>query len=248
MKINLSEISPRPPKNYEKAEIKEKLMQMTEALDELQNLLYAQGKHSVLIVMQGLDASGKDGAIKNVFGKLNPQGVKVQSFKAPTAEELSHDFLWRIHKHTPAKGMIQVFNRSHYEDILITRVHHIIDDKIAANRINSINKFEQLLLEDNSTHILKFYLHISQEEQHKRLQERVEDKRKHWKYNANDLKESARWNDYMKVYEECFDQCNSIPWTIVPADENRYKEFIIAEALINLLTDLKMEYPELKQA
>ncbi len=247
MNINFKDISTKAPKDFDKDETKDKLKSIASELDELQNLLYAEGKHSVLIILQGLDASGKDGAIKNVFGKLNPQGVKVQSFKAPTAEELSHDFLWRIHKHTPAKGMIQVFNRSHYEDVLITRVHKIIDEETAKKRIAAINEFERLLVEDNKTQILKFYLHVSQEEQHKRLKERVEDPRKHWKYNANDLEESKRWDKYMDVYADCFEQCNVVPWTIVPSDENRYKEWVIAEAFRNLLSGLNMKYPELKK-
>ncbi|WP_207497120.1 PPK2 family polyphosphate kinase [Aridibaculum aurantiacum] len=246
MKIDLTAIPTQPPKGYVKSETKAELRKLVEELDELQNLLYAEGKHAVLIIIQGLDASGKDGAIKNVFGTLNPQGLKVQSFKAPTREELSHDFLWRIHKHTPAKGMIHVFNRSHYEDILITRVHQMIDDTTAKKRIDAINDFEQLLL-DNGTHILKFYLHVSQQEQHKRLQERIDDPRKHWKYDEADFKESKQWDNYMKAYADCFEHCNVVPWTVVPADENRYKEYVIAKALFELLSSLNMKYPELKK-
>src|SRR6186997_2466749 len=167
--IKLSQISTKADKELDKKKTKEKTAKLLEELNELQNLLYAESKHSLLIVIQGMDASGKDGVIRNVFGKLNPQGVTVRSYKAPTAEELSHDFLWRIHHAAPAKGMIQIFNRSHYEDILITRVHGWCDDETAKKRMKAINDFERLLEDHNNTHILKFYLHISAEEQHERL-------------------------------------------------------------------------------
>lgn len=245
--IKLSSLSTRAPKNFDKEKTKEKTQKILEELDELQNLLYAESKHAVLVVIQGLDASGKDGVIRNVFGNLNPQGVTVQSFKAPTAEELSHDFLWRIHKHVPPKGMIQLFNRSHYEDVLITRVHKMIDEATAAKRVKAINDFEQLLTEHNSTHILKFYLHISQEEQKQRLQERLDDPTKQWKYNERDFEEAKLWNDYMQVYEDCFKKCNNPEWTIVPSDQNWYKEHIIASALHKKLSSLKMRYPGLKK-
>ena len=172
-KIKLKDISTRAPDGWDKQETKEKLADILAELDELQNLLYAESKHAVLIIIQGMDASGKDGAVRNVLGKLNPQGVLVRSFKVPTAEELSHDFLWRIHAHTPPKGYIQVFNRSQYEDILVTRVHKWIDDKTARKRMKAINDFERLLMEHNDTHILKFYLHISPKEQRERLEERI---------------------------------------------------------------------------
>jgi PPK2 family polyphosphate:nucleotide phosphotransferase len=216
-------------------------------LDELQNLLYAESKHSILVVVQGMDASGKDGTIRNVFGKLNPQGVMVKSYKAPTAEELSHDFLWRIHEHAPAKGMIQIFNRSHYEDILVTRVHKWCDDKTAKKRMAAINDFEKLLTEHNKTTILKFYLHISHEEQLERLNERIKDPTKQWKYNENDFKESALWDDYMKMYEDCFENCNEVPWTIVPSDQNWYKEYVIATKLKETLEGFNMQFPGLKK-
>ncbi|MDB5193913.1 MAG: polyphosphate kinase [Segetibacter sp.] len=245
MAIDLSKISTRAAKDLDKEKTKMSLEGIFKELDELQNLLYAERKHSVLVVIQGLDASGKDGAIKNVFGKLNPQGVMVKSFKAPTEEELSHDFLWRIHQHTPARGMIQVFNRSHYEDVLITRVHKWIDDETAKKRLKSINDFEVLLTEQNQTTILKFYLHVSKEKQQERLQERITDVTKQWKYNENDFKEAALWDDYMNAYQDCFDH-SKIPWTIVPADQNWYKEYLIATTLLKTLQNLKMEYPGVK--
>lgn len=245
--IKIKSISTKAPKNFDKEKTKKKTSAILTALDELQNLLYAESKHAVLVVIQGMDASGKDGVIRNVFGNLNPQGVTVQSFKVPTPLELSHDFLWRIHQHAPPKGMIQLFNRSHYEDILVTRVHKIIDDDIAIQRMKAINDFEDLLVKHNNTHILKFYLHVSREEQQQRLEERLSDKTKQWKYNEKDFEEAKLWNDYMNVYEDCFNHCNAVPWTIVPADQNWYKEFIIADALHKLLTSLKMRYPGLKK-
>lgn len=245
--IKLSTIDTRAPKDWDKKETKEKLAGFIAQLDELQNLLYAEGKHSVLVVIQGMDASGKDGVIRHVMGNMNPQGVTVKSYKAPTAEELAHDFLWRIHQHTPAKGMIQVFNRSHYEDILVTRVHKWCDDETAFKRMKAINDFEELLEQHNDTHILKFYLHVSREEQHQRLDERMKDPGKMWKYNANDFAEAKLWDEYRKMYEDCFEHCNKVPWTIVPADQNWYKEYIIAKALVDLLTGLKMQYPGLKK-
>jgi len=246
-KISLKEISTKAPKDFEKDATKKKTSDIVNKLDDLQNLLFAESKHSVLIVLQGQDGSGKDGVIRNVFGNLNPQGVTVRSYKAPTAEELSHDFLWRIHHAAPAKGMIQIFNRSHYEDILITRVHGWCDDETAKKRMKAINDFERLLEEHNNTHILKFYLHISAEEQHERLMERKKDPAKMWKYNDKDFEEAKLWDDYRNAYEDCFENCNKIPWTIVPSDQNWYKEFIIANALYDLLKGLDMKYPVLKK-
>lgn len=243
----LHKIDTRAPKDLDKLITKEKIKGILAELNELQNLLFAEGKHSLLIVIQGMDASGKDGVIRNVFGSMNPQGVTVKSFKSPTPEELSHDFLWRIHAHAPAKGMIQIFNRSHYEDILITRVHKWCDDETAKKRIKAINHFEQLLEEHGNTSILKFYLHISPEEQQERLNERIKDPTKQWKYNENDFGESKLWDIYMKMYEDCFEQCNNVPWTIVPADQNWYKEFIIATKVLETLKNLDMKFPGMKK-
>lgn len=246
-KTLLSSISTRAPKEFEKQDIKAKTIAILQKLNELQNLLYAESKHAILVVIQGMDASGKDGVIRNVFGSLNPQGVMVKSFKVPTTEELSHDFLWRVHSAVPAKGMIQIFNRSHYEDILVTRVHNLIDDNIAKKRMKAINDFEQLLTEHNSTQVLKFYLHVSPEEQQLRLKERIDDPAKQWKYNAKDFEEAKKWDDYMKVYDDAFTHCNDVPWTIVPADQNWYKEYLIASTLLKTLQDLDMKYPGLKK-
>lgn len=246
-KINLNKISTKAPKELDKEETKVKLGNILAQLDELQNLLFAENKHSILVIIQGMDASGKDGVIRNVFTSMNPQGVNVKSYKAPTAEELSHDFLWRIHQHVPAKGMIQIFNRSHYEDILITRVHKWCDDETAKKRMNAINDFEKLLQDHNNTHILKFYLHVSPEEQQERLIERIRDSAKMWKYNENDFAESKLWDIYMQMYEDCFNNCNNPEWTIVPADQNWYKEFIIATKIFDLLKSLDMQFPGMKK-
>jgi PPK2 family polyphosphate:nucleotide phosphotransferase len=245
--IKLNKISTRAPKGMDKEKTKASTEAILEELDELQNLLFAENKHSVLVVIQGMDGSGKDGLIKNVFGTLNPQGVTVKSYKAPTAEELSHDFLWRIHQHAPGKGMIQLFNRSHYEDILVTRVHKWCDDATAQKRMTAINDFERLLAEHNHTQVLKFYLHISPEEQQERLTERMKEPRKMWKYNEKDFEEAKLWDIYMKMYEEAFANCNAIPWTIVPADQNWYKEHLVATLLRDTLKKLNMQYPGLKK-
>jgi len=244
--IRLSEISTRAPKGVDKDETKGKTLAILQELDELQNLMFAERKHSLLVVIQGMDASGKDGLIKDVFGSLNPQGVNVQSFKAPTKEEAAHDFLWRIHKNTPEKGMIQLFNRSHYEDVLITRVHGWCDDKTAKQRMEAINHFENLL-ESNDTHVIKLYLHVSHEEQRKRLEERLEIPRKMWKYNQADLEESNLWDDYMKYYEEALKKCNDIPWHIIPSDQNWYKSYTVAKIIRDALQSFKMKYPEVKE-
>ena len=244
--IKLSEISTRADKEFEKIKTKEKTQHIKFEIDELQNLLYAESKHSLLVVIQGMDASGKDGVVRNVFGALNPQGVLVKSFKTPLADELAHDFLWRVHQNVPAKGMIQIFNRSHYEDILITRVHNLIDDKKAKKRMEAINNFEELLEKHNNTSILKFYLHISPEEQQERLGERIKDPTKMWKYNKNDFVEARLWDRYIKMYEDCFANCNAFPWMIVPSDQNWYKEYLIASKVLDTLKSLEMKYPGLK--
>jgi PPK2 family polyphosphate:nucleotide phosphotransferase len=246
-RANFKDISTRAGKEFDKQETKDKTAKILGELQELQNLLFAENKHSVLVVIQGMDGSGKDGVIRHVFTSMNPQGVDVKSYKAPTPEELSYDFLWRVHQYAPAKGMIRIFNRSHYEDILITRVHKWCDDKTARKRMKAINDWEELLTKHNNTHILKFYLHVSQKEQIQRLEERIKDPSKMWKYNTNDFEEAKLWDIYMQMYEECFDNCNMVPWIIVPSDQNWYKEYIIASTLRDILTGLKMHYPGLKK-
>jgi len=246
-KIKLKEIDTRAPKQFDKDETKKETEEILEKLYDLQNLLFAESRHSLLVIIQGMDASGKDGVIRNVFGKLNPQGVEVKSFKVPTLEEAAHDFLWRVHHYTPAKGMIRIFNRSHYEDVLITRVHKWIDDDTAKKRMEAINDFEKLLTEHNNTSILKFYLHVSQKEQLERLNERIKDPRKQWKYNENDFKESSLWDIYIEMYEDCFANCDHVPWMVVPSDQNWYKEYIIASEILKTLKNFDMKYPGLKK-
>lgn len=246
-KIKLKDIDTNPPKDVDKDETRKKLSKILEELDELQNLLYAEGKHSILIIVQGMDAAGKDGLTRDVFTSMNPQGVNVKPFKEPTQEELSHDFLWRIHQHAPGKGMMEIFNRSHYEDILITRVHGTIDDDTAKARMRAINHFEQLLQQHNNTVILKFYLHVSHSEQQSRLEERIEKPQKMWKYNANDFVESKLWSKYMMYYEDAFEHCSEIPWYIIPSDKNWYKSYLVAKTLRDMLRDLKMKFPGMKK-
>jgi PPK2 family polyphosphate:nucleotide phosphotransferase len=243
--IQLANISTRAPEGLEKKATKEETAKLLEEFDALQYLLYAENKHSVLVILQGMDASGKDGAIKNVFGTLNPQGVRVHSFKVPTQRELSQDFLWRVHQHAPPKGMIQIFNRSQYEEVLISRVKGWCNDECAQRRFEAINDFEKLLQQHNTTSIFKFYLHISYEEQHERLMERLEDPRKHWKYNKGDFEERALWDQYMLMYEDIFRHCNHVPWTIVPADQNWVKEYTIAKTVVEHLRTLDMKFPQL---
>ena len=245
--MKLKDIDTKAPAGVDKTKTKIALGKILKDLDELQNLLYAEGKFSLLIVIQGMDASGKDGLTRDVFTSMNPQGVNVSSFKEPTKEELSHDFLWRIHKQAPAKGMIQIFNRSQYEDVLITRVHGLIDDETAKKRMKAINDFEQLLISHNDTHILKFYLHVSHKEQLDRLDERLRKPEKMWKYSPEDFKESKLWDTYMKYYEDVFEHCNEAPWHIIPADQNWYKSYMVAKTIQYTLKGLKMKYPGMKK-
>jgi PPK2 family polyphosphate:nucleotide phosphotransferase len=245
--IRLRQISTRAPKDVDKAETKDKIEKMRAEFSELQNLLFASNTYSLLVVIQGLDASGKDGAIRNVFSSTNPQGVSVVSFKVPTEEEYAHDFLWRIHKNAPRKGMIQIFNRSHYEDVVVTRLHRWCDDKTAELRMKAINDFEELLQRHNNTYILKFYLHVSAEEQSSRLKERMEDPAKMWKYNEKDFAEAELYDEYHKVYEDCFEN-SKVPWTIVPADQNWYKEYVMLKTILETLRSLDMKFPGLKKS
>lgn len=244
-KMKLSHIDTRAPKKFNKESTKKELQKIKFSLEELQNLLYAEGKHSLLIIIQGMDASGKDGSIKNVFESINPMGCRVIPFKQPTSVELKHDFLWRIHLNTPEKGMIHIFNRSQYEDVLIQRVHKWIDEKTVKQRFEHINNFEKLM-QENGTTVLKFYLHVSKEEQLQRLQERLQDPKKMWKHNENDIKERTFWNDYIHAYEDVFEHCaKNSEWNIIPSDQNWYKEFLIAKKVEETLKSFKMKFPDL---
>jgi len=246
-KIKLKEIDTLAPKEFEKDETTIKVSNIIEDLDELQNRLYAESNHSVLVVLQGMDASGKDRTIRRVFGKLNPLGVRAFAFKEPEHSELAHDFLWRVHKLAPAKGMMTVFNRSHYEDVLVTRVHGWCNDETAKKRMKAINEFENLLVEHNNTTILKFFLHVSHDEQLKRLNERIKDRQKQWKYNKEDFAESSLWNKYIEMYEDVFDQCSKVPWNIIPADQKWYKDYLVAKTVRDALEKLDLQYPGLKK-
>ena len=243
-KVNINDISTLPAKGIDKDATEDKTKELLKELETLQNILFAQAKYSLLIVLQGMDASGKDGAIKKVFSGLNPMGCSVSAYKKPTEEEMAHDFLWRIHKQVPQKGMIKIFNRSHYEDVLIQRVHEWINIETVKMRFRHINHFEELLV-NSGTKVIKFYLHVSQNEQIERLTERLHDPEKMWKYNPNDLVESKRWGDYMDAYNDVFNYCSpTLPWVIVPADKNWYKEYIIADKIVKTLRDMKLEFPK----
>ncbi len=246
--IKLSEISTAPSKQLDKDQHKHQRDALVDRFGELQHLMYAEGKHSLLIIIQGMDAAGKDGLLRDVFSKINPLGVKVKGFKKPTEEEFGHDFLWRVHPHAPEKGMITVFNRSHYEEVLIQRVHNWVDMERVHQRFEHINNFERLLAQENGTHILKFYLHVSHEEQHERLAERLEMPHKMWKYNPADMKESQHWDKYMEAYEDAINHCGpEIPWHIIPADKNWYKEYLVAKTIVDLLESLDMKFPALNK-
>ncbi len=231
--IKLRDFDPEYDAGLKREQGEEKLKKLSAELTRLQELLYAAGQHSVLIVLQGRDTSGKDGTIKTVMGPLNSLGCQVASFKVPTAEELSHDFLWRIHKQTPGKGEITIFNRSHYEDVLVVRVHKLVPDKVWRSRYVHINDFEKLLAESN-TIVLKFYLHISKQEQEQRLLEREQDATKYWKLSAGDWKERTYWNDYTRAYEDALNQCSAphAPWFIVPANKKWFRNLAVAEAVV----------------
>jgi PPK2 family polyphosphate:nucleotide phosphotransferase len=244
-KIKLGKISTRAPELLNKEVLKKETLKLKIRLEELQNLMFAESKHAILVILQGMDAAGKDGAIKNVFEVVNPMGCRVYSFKTPSEFESKHDFLWRVHRQTPEKGMIQIFNRSQYEDVLIQRVHNWVTETTIRQRFDHINNFEKLLRE-SGVEVLKFYLHVSKEEQLVRLKERMSDKSKMWKYNNDDLKERRYWDDYMIAYEDVFANCSLIAWNIIPADQNWYKEYLIAKKVVETMEGLNMKFPGLK--
>jgi PPK2 family polyphosphate:nucleotide phosphotransferase len=214
------------------------------ALEELQFLLYAEHKHKVLVVLQAMDSGGKDGLIRKVFGPLNPQGVRVQAFKRPTEVELGHDFLWRIHQHTPRNGHIQIFNRSHYEDVLVVRVHNLVPEKQWRRRYEHIRQFEELLAEEGTV-VLKFMLHISKEEQRERLQARLDDPTRIWKFEKGDLAERLHWDAYQEAYEDAIRETSTkhAPWYVIPADRKWYRNYAVSAILRATLEELKMQFP-----
>jgi PPK2 family polyphosphate:nucleotide phosphotransferase len=215
-----------------------------EKLDELQELLYAEAKRALLVVFQAMDAGGKDGAIEHVFSGVNPQGCSVTSFKAPTHLEAAHDFLWRHHDAAPRKGMIGIHNRSHYEAVLIERVHELVPKSVWQPRYERINEFERLLVDEGTT-VLKFFLHVSKDEQKRRLEKRLKDPHKNWKFNPADLKERDRWDDYQAAYEDALEKCSTAhaPWYIVPADHKWFRNWAVSDVIVRTLASLKMKYP-----
>ncbi|MGI9647545.1 MAG: polyphosphate kinase 2 family protein [Acidimicrobiia bacterium] len=243
--LDLGAIDPADTAGIDKATAKDETKALNRRLEELQELLYAEGKHKVLIVLQAMDAAGKDGTIRHVFDRLNPQGVKVASFKKPTSRELSHDYLWRVHEHTPATGDITIFNRSHYEDVLIVRVLGLVPEERWSRRFQHIRAFEQLLADEGTT-ILKFYLHISKDEQRERLQARLDDPSKHWKFDIGDLDQRKLWDDYMSAYEAAISETTTeqAPWYVIPAEHKWFRNLAISRILVSTLEGLNMAYPE----
>ena len=227
-----------------KGEAKAELKRNTERLKELQQVMWAEGKHALLIVLQAMDAGGKDGTIRHVMGGVNPQGCQVTSFKVPTQEELAHDYLWRIHKATPRRGYIGIFNRSQYEDVLVVRVHNLVPEDVWQQRYDQINHFEKLLA-DTGTTILKFFLYISKDEQKERFEARLRDPSKNWKFSMGDVEERGYWDDYVSAYEDALSRCSApwAPWYVVPANRKWYRNLAISEVIIDTLEKLDMRYP-----
>jgi PPK2 family polyphosphate:nucleotide phosphotransferase len=245
-KISLSKIDPDDTGGLKKEKGIERFLSLREKISALQEKLYAEHRRSVLIIFQALDTGGKDGATKSLCWGLNPAGLRITAFKVPTQRELDHDFLWRAHKATPARGMIGIWNRSHYEDVLVVRVHKLVEKKVWKARYDQINDFENILTE-NGTKILKFMLHISKGEQKQRLQARLENVQKQWKFSVGDLKERALWDDYQNAYEDAINCCTTgpAPWYIVPANHNWARNLGIAEAVLATLKKMDPRYPKL---
>jgi PPK2 family polyphosphate:nucleotide phosphotransferase len=228
-----------------KADGRAKLAELTAHLDDLQEKFYADGRHQLLVVLQGTDTSGKGGAIRKAFEGLDPAGVQVASFKAPTEVELAHDFLWRVHPHAPAKGQIAIFDRSHYEDVLVVRVHDLVPPARWQARYTHIRNFEKMLADEGTT-ILKFFLHISKDEQAERLRARLDDPAKNWKFRTGDLEERQHWDQYQDAYEEMVRRtaAKHAPWIVVPANRKWYRDLVITHTLIDTLEGLDLRYPE----
>jgi PPK2 family polyphosphate:nucleotide phosphotransferase len=246
-KISLGDKAALPPRSLDADDdtLEKKMEKLRVRIDELQNALYAESKRSLLVVLQARDAGGKDGTIRRVFSSVNPQGCSVTAFKAPTHVELAHDYLWRVHAAVPAHGMIGIFNRSHYEDILAVRVHKLAPKKVWKERYDQINDFERMLT-DNGVTILKFFLHISKEEQRVRLSERLTDESKNWKFQAADLDERALWDQYTAAYSDVLRKCSTkyAPWFIVPADRKHARDYLVLEKIVSTLERMKPTYPE----
>jgi PPK2 family polyphosphate:nucleotide phosphotransferase len=221
------------------------LKEHRKALMDLQELLYAENRQQILIVLQGIDTSGKDGVIRNVFGDINPQGTRVVNFKVPTRHELAHDYLWRVHQHTPARGDLVIFNRSHYEDVLVVRVHNLVSEEVWSKRYAHINEFERMLADEGTT-ILKFFLHISKQRQAERFLARLDRPHKRWKFNPDDLDERARWEDYQNAFEAMLSKTSTpwAPWYVIPSDRKWYRNMSIASIMVDTLNNLNMQFPE----
>ncbi len=233
-------------KGVGKEEIQRQFDELQNELQELQKRLYAQNKHRILVVMQAMDTGGKDGCIKHVFSRIDPQGIHVRSFKKPSDEELSYDFLWRVHSKVPHRGQLVIFNRSHYEDIIAVRVKKIFPDEVWRRRQRHIVEFERMLAEEGTT-IVKIFLHISKKEQKSRLEARLADPVKHWKINPDDLVDRARWDDFMRAYEDVMQKTSTefAPWYVVPADRKWYRNLCVARIMLDTLKKLNMEYPSI---
>lgn len=246
-RVDLKKIDPEDKKGFDdsKKDANKHLAELSLKLEGLQELLYAERKHRLLVILQAMDTGGKDGTIRHVFQSVDPLGVRVTSFKVPTPEELDHDYLWRVHRQTPGKGETVIFNRSHYEDVLVVRVHNLVPHEEWSKRYDQINAFEEMLAQEGTT-ILKFFLYISKDEQKKRLQARLDDPTKHWKFNIADLKERERWGEYMQAYEDALSRTSTdwAPWYIVPANIKWYRNLVVATTIINTLEGLHMRYPD----
>jgi PPK2 family polyphosphate:nucleotide phosphotransferase len=248
--LRLTDADARPPKGTPKDDaLKDAIKDATHRIGELQEMLYADSRYAVLIVFQGRDTAGKDGAIRRVFKAVNPQGCEVTSFKAPTDLELHHDFLWRVHARVPARGMIGIFNRSQYEDVLVPRVRDLVTKDVWSARYEQINDFEKMLSE-NRVVILKFFLHISRGEQRKRLISRLEDETKNWKFRAGDLDDRKAWSAYTAAYADLLRRCSTkwAPWYLVPADNKRVRDLLVAKCIANRLGELGLRYPRADNA
>jgi PPK2 family polyphosphate:nucleotide phosphotransferase len=242
--VDLDDFDPDDTASLDKADTAKKNQKLQHRLGELQELLFAEHAHKILIVLQGMDTSGKDGTIRHVLAEVNPQGVRVVSFKKPTDDELEHDFLWRVHSRVPARGEMVVFNRSHYEDVLIVRVHNLVPDAIWKKRYDQINDFERMLSESGTT-ILKFFLHISKDEQRKRLQARIDDRTKRWKFQHGDLEERKLWGQYRKAYQDALEKTSTkwAPWYLIPSNAKWYRNHMVGSIIVDALEALDMKYP-----
>jgi PPK2 family polyphosphate:nucleotide phosphotransferase len=242
----LEDISTLPPKQVDKENCKVGLMAFHKRLFELQNVFYADGRYGLLIILQGMDTSGKDGTIRHVMTCMNPMGLRVQSFKKPTEEERKHDFLWRVYPHVPPKSMIQVFNRSYYEDVIVPVVNNTLPEDRLKHRVNLINELEQHLVQ-NDIHVLKFFLHISPDEQKERINERLSKPHKRWKYSKEDEKAARKWDTYMSIYDKLINDCDQIPWHIIPADKRWYRNYSVAKIITEYLEKLNLKYPNIQK-